>query len=165
MGFQAWAASTLSIYPSPRGHKTMFGTLPLQNFFQYLVISLRGAPTLPKNTLYFTGLLVFLFLWIVVCDKNTYGGDLKKGGFVLTHSLTTQLIMAKKVLGSCEVTFCLQLGGRGRGMPALILILSSLPSLGTNPEDRTTQSGWVFPRQLNRSRTILIDKASSLSPK
>lgn len=111
----------------------MFGTLPLQNSFQYLVISLRGAPTLPENTLYFTGLLVFLFLWIVVCDKNTYGGDLKKGGFVLSHSLTTQLIMAKKVLGSCEVTFCLQLGGRGRGMPALSVLSSSLPSLGTNP--------------------------------
>ena len=61
----------------------MFGTLSLQNFFQYLVISLCGASTLPKNTLYFTNLLVFLFLWIVVYDKNTYGGNLKKGGFVL----------------------------------------------------------------------------------
>lgn len=91
-----------------------------------------------KTTLYFTGLLVFLFLWIgcfpfVVCDKNTSRGNLKKGGFVWAHSLTTQLIMAKKVFNSSEVTFYLLLGGRGGWTLALSLLLSSLLSLGTNP--------------------------------
>lgn len=82
----------------------MFGTLPLQNIFQYLVISLCGTPKPPYTSRVY---LFFLFLWIVACDKNTYRGDLKKGGFVLTHSLMAQLTMAKKVFNSSEVTFYL----------------------------------------------------------